>query len=388
VSLSEIRYQTAAVRMLRSAMAGDRVAHAYIFAGPRGVGKGLAARQFAKLLMCAKPRGSGEKLDPCDKCGHCTRIDRDTHPDLYWFRKEEDRNDFRLSIVTRRQGESSASPSVTVTESVVLHPMEAARTVTVLDDAELLNASAANALLKTLEEPSPHAVLILLCADASELPGTILSRCQWVRFNPLPEEFVEEKVREVLAAQAAKPPEKGRKAEAPRPIAREEIAFICRFAGVSIEQAVQLAGSGLWGLKRAILPGLEAMDEADALDKAEAIAGWAVTEARRRRVPKGTPEETAVRRSSARLALAVVASVFRDAAMVAVGASEAARLTNADQPDVIQALAAWSVESCGRAVSVLADAQAQIVRYVHVELATENALVQVSRLRPAVASRR
>jgi DNA polymerase III gamma/tau subunit len=371
--------------MLRSAVAGDRVAHAYIFVGPRGVGKGLAARQFAKLLMCAKPRGAGEKLDACDTCDHCTRIDRGTHPDLYWFRKEEDRNDFRLSVVTRRHSDESASPSVTVTESVVLYPMEAARTVTVLDDAELLNKSAANALLKTLEEPSPHAVLILLCADASQLPGTILSRCQWVRFGPLPEEFVAEKVREVLAAQAAHPPEKGRKAEAPRPIAREEIAFICRFAGGSIEQAVQLAGSGLWGLKRAILPGLAAMDEADALDMAEAIAGWAVTEARRLRVPKGTPEETAVRRSSARLALAVVASAFRDAAMVAVGSPEGAGLTNADQPDAIRLLASWSADACSRAVSILADGQAQIVRYVHVDLATENALVQVARLRHAAA---
>jgi len=388
VSLAEIRYQTAAVRMLRSAVAGDRVAHAYLFVGPRGVGKGLAAREFAKLLLCAKPRGSGEKLDACDKCAHCTRIDRGTHPDIYWFRKEEDRNDFRISIVARRVGEESASPSITVTESVMLHPMEAARTVTVLDDAELLNRYAANSLLKTLEEPSPHAVLILLCADASELPGTILSRCQWVRFGPLPEEFVAEKVREVLAAQAAKPPEKGRKAEPPRPIAREEIAFICRFAGGSIEQAVQLAGSGLWGLKRSLLPGLAAMDEADALDMAEAVAGWAVTEARRLRVPKGSPEETAVRRSSARLALAVVASALRDAAMVAVGSPEGAGLTNSDQADVIQSLAAWSAESCGRAVSILADAQAQILRYVHIELATENAFVQVSRLRPAVAARR
>jgi DNA polymerase-3 subunit delta' len=383
--LAEVRYQDAAVRMLRSAVAGDRVAHAYVFVGPRGVGKGLAARQFAKLLVCAKPRGSGEKLEPCDQCSHCTRIDRGTHPDLHWFRKEEDRNDFRLSIVTRRSGEESASPSVTVIESVVLHPMEASRTVVVLDDAELLNKHAGNALLKTLEEPSPHAVLILLCADASELPGTILSRCQWVRFGPLPEEFVAEKVREMLAAQAARPPEKGRKAEAPRPIAREEIAFICRFAGGSIEQAVHLAGSGLWGLKRAILPGLAAMDEADALDMAEAVAGWAVTEARRLRVPKGSPEETAVRRSSARLALAAVASAFRDAAIVAVGSPGAAGLTNADQAEVIQALAAWSAESCGRAVSVLADAQAEIVRYVHIDLATENALVQVARLRLAAA---
>jgi DNA polymerase-3 subunit delta' len=371
--------------MLRAAVAGDRVAHAYLFVGPRGVGKGLAAREFAKLLMCAGPRGSGDTLDCCGKCPHCTRIDRGTHPDLYWFRKEEDRNDFRISLVARRSGDA-ANPAITVTESVVLHPMEAPRTVTVLDDAELLNAPAANALLKTLEEPSPHAVLILLCADASQLPGTILSRCQWVRFGPLPEEFVAEKVRESLAAQEAEPPGKGRKPEPPRRAGADEIAFVCRFAGGSIEQALRLAGSGLWDLKRALVGPLAALDEAAAQDMAEAIGKWGAAEARRQRVPKASAEETAVRRSSSRLALAAVASAFRDAAMITAGATQAARLTNADQADALRALAAWPMESLGRAVEILADAQVQIGRYVHVELATENALVQVARVRLAVAS--
>ena len=386
MSFASIRYQGAAVEMLRAAVAGDRVAHAYLFVGPRGVGKGLAARAFAKLLMCAGPRGSGDTLDSCGKCPHCTRIDRGTHPDLYWFRKEEDRNDFRISLVTRRSGDA-ASPAITVTESVVLHPMEASRTVTVLDDAELLNAPAANALLKTLEEPTPHAVLILLAADASQLPGTILSRCQWVRFGPLPEEFVAEKVRESLAAQAAGPQARGKKPEPPRPTGADEIAFVCRFAGGSIEQALRLAGSGLWGLKRVLVGPLAALDEAAALDMAGTIAEWGAAEARRQRVPRSSPEETAVRRSSSRLALAAVASAFRDAAMMAAGAAQAARLTNADQADALRALAAWPMESLGRAVEILADAQAQIGRYVHVELATENALVQVARVRLAVASR-
>ncbi|MBE3099786.1 MAG: hypothetical protein IMZ44_21935 [Planctomycetes bacterium] len=386
MSFASVRYQDAAVGMLRAAVAGDRVAHAYLFVGPRGVGKGLAARAFAKLLMCAGPRGSGDTLDSCGKCTHCTRIDRGTHPDLYWFRKEEDRNDFRISLVTRRSGDA-ASPAITVTESVVLHPMEAPRTVTVLDDAELLNAPAANALLKTLEEPTPHAVLILLAADASQLPGTILSRCQWVRFGPLPEEFVAEKVRERLAAQAAAPQARGKKPEPPRPAGADEIAFVCRFAGGSIEQALRLAGSGLWGLKRVLVGPLATLDEAAALDMAETIAEWGAAEARRQRVPRSSAEETAVRRSSSRLALAAVASAFRDAAIMAAGVAQAVHLTNADQADALRALAAWPMESLGRAVEILADAQAQIGRYVHVELATENALVQVARVRLAVASR-
>jgi len=381
VSFAEVRYQDAAVRTLRAAVASDHVSHAYLFVGPRGVGKALAAREFAKLLLCPKPRGRSETLEPCDACDHCGRVARGTHPDLYWFRKEPDRNDFRINLVVRGRGDKSEDVATTVTESVVLHPMEAARTVTVLEDAELLNRAAANALLKTLEEPSPHAILILLAADASQLPGTILSRCQWVRFRPLPEEFVAEKLRALLAAKASAKAVKGRAAETPpRTVSAEEAAFICRFAGGSIEQALRLAESGLWDLKRRLLARLPEMDEAAALDLAEAIAEWGKAEARRRRAPKGKPEETAVRRASARLGLAAVAAAFRDAALVAVGAPESLRLLNADQRPVVESLAGWSPGTCERAVGLLADGQAQIARYVHVELATENALVQVSRL--------
>ena len=381
MSFAEVRYQDAAVRTLRAAVASDHVSHAYLFVGPRGVGKALAAREFVKLLLCPKPRGRNETLEPCDACDHCGRVARGTHPDLYWFRKEPDRNDFRINLVVRGRGDKSEDVATTVTESVVLHPMEAARTVTVLEDAELMNRAAANALLKTLEEPTPHAILILLAADASQLPGTILSRCQWVRFRPLPEEFVAEKLHALLAAKASAKAVKGRAAETPpRTVSADEAAFICRFAGGSIEQALRLAESGLWDLKRRLLARLPEMDEAAALDLAEAIAEWGKAEARRQRASKGTPEETAVRRSSARLGLAAVAAAFRDAALVAAGAPESLRLLNADQRPVVESLAGWSPGTCERAVGLLADGQAQIARYVHVELATENALIQVSRL--------
>jgi len=382
VSFAEVQYQDTAVRVLRAAVAGDRLAHAYLFVGPRGVGKGLVARELAKLLFCESPRGkTADALDPCDKCTHCRRVDRGTHPDLYWFRKEEDRNDFRMCLVARG---NESPPGATVIESVVLHPMEARRTVTVLDDAELLNRPAANALLKTLEEPSPHAVLILLCADASQLPGTILSRCQGVRFGPLPEEFVAGKVREALTARAAKTPPQGKKAEPPAAVSAEEIAFVCRFAGGSIEQAARLAGSGLWALKRQVLTQLPEMDAAAALDMAAAIDKWARDQAKQARVKVESPEGHALRRRASRLALAAAASAFGDAGVLA-GTGNAGRPINADQPTTIAALAGWPAEAIAQAVGILADAQAHIGRYVHTELATENALVQLSRLRPPAA---
>jgi len=379
VSLDDVQFQEAAIRMLRAAVAHDRVAHAYLFVGPRGVGKGRLAREFAKLLLCTSPKGGGaDGLDSCGACASCGRIDRDTHPDLYWFRKEPDRNDFRVALVVRGRGEG-APMGMTVTESVSLHPMEGTRTVTVLDDAELLNRVAANALLKVLEEPPPHAVLILLCADASQLPSTILSRCQWVRFKPLPETFVAKKLAESIASRTSQ--KTGAADEAPaRRVSKDEAAFVCHFAGGSVEQAEGLVRSGLWDLKRGFLPRLADMDEAAALDVADAIGRWSREQAKETNRSGEAREETALRRSLARLALAAAASAFRDAAVEA-GACGAAALTNADQPEVIKALAAWSADACDRAVGLLADAQEQIDRYVHTELATENALIQVARLR-------
>jgi len=379
VSFEAVQYQPSAVRMLRAAVVHDRMPHAYLFVGLRGVGKGLAARELAKLLFCASPRGSdADTLDPCGVCDHCRRVDRGVHPDLYWFRKEENRNDFRLGMVTRRQ-ETPAWLTVTVTESAALMPMEAGRTVTVVDDAELLNRSAANALLKTLEEPAPHAVLVLLCADASRLPGTILSRCQWVRFRPLPEEFVAEKVRQVLADRAAAAKDADEPPPGPTP---EEIAYVCRFAGGSIERAADLVGSGLWDLKRALVARLPDLGADAAFDMAEAIQEWGKALAKRDGVQYGSPEGNAVRRRAAGLALGAVASAFGDAALAAAGAKDGVRLINADQREVIRTLTAWSPDACARAVALLVDGQTQIRRYVHTELATENALLQVSRLRP------
>ena len=379
MSLDDVQFQEAAIRMLRAAVAHDRVAHAYLFVGPRGVGKGRLAREFAKLLLCTSPKGGGaDGLDSCGACASCGRIDRDTHPDLYWFRKEPDRNDFRVALVVRGRGEG-APMGMTVTESVSLHPMEGTRTVTVLDDAELLNRVAANALLKVLEEPPPHAVLILLCADASQLPSTILSRCQWVRFKPLPETFVAKKLAESIASRTSQ--KTGAADEAPaRRVSKDEAAFVCHFAGGSVEQAEGLVRSGLWDLKRGFLPRLADMDEAAALDVADAIGRWSREQAKETNRSGEAREETALRRALARLALAAAASAFRDAAVEA-GACGAAALTNADQPEVIKALAAWSADACDRAVGLLADAQEQIDRYVHTELATENALIQVARLR-------
>ncbi len=360
MSFEPIRYQQAALRALRAAVARDRLPQALLFTGPRGVGKGMAARALAQLLFCETPRETELGPDACGTCGPCRRVARGTHPDLAWFAKEPERNDFRIQLVARRDG----SPDVVVNESITLSPMEADRTVTVLDDAERLNAEAANALLKSLEEPAPHAVLILLCADAGRLPATIRSRCQTVLFRPLPAEFVAELVRGRPEAEGA---------------SAEEIAFVSRFAGGSVEQAARLVGSGFWALKREIVGRLASLDPAAALALAEDVAAWAKERVKAGKAKTGTPEETALRRESARLALAAAASALRDAAVIAGGAEEAVPLVNPGERPTLERLALRGREALVRAMEPLADGQAHILRYAHVELATENALVQAGR---------
>jgi hypothetical protein len=119
---------------------------------------------------------------------------------------------------------------------------------------------------------------------------------------------------------------------------------------------------------------------------AEAVVDWGKALAKRQGAKPGSAEANAVRRRTARLALAAVASAFGDAAILSAGGEGADRLVNADQRPVIQALAQWPPDAWARAVALLADGQTHVRRYVHPELATENALVQVSRLRPAGAA--
>jgi DNA polymerase-3 subunit delta' len=253
---------------------------------------------------------------------------------------------------------------------------------------------AANALLKCLEEPAPTALLILLCADASSLPGTVLSRCQWVPFRPLPEEFVARKLAEILKAPASRPAgRRGAKDEPPPPsVSADEAAFVCRFAGGSIEQAVNLAGNGLWPLKRELVDRLPRLDEAVAFEMGALIKKWADGRAKADRETSESREETALRRTAFRTALAAVVTVLRDALVVKAGAAADVPLTNRDQRETVDSLAGWPEDSLVRAVGLLVAAQAEIARYVHAELATENAFVQMSRLvgvqgAPAVPAR-
>ncbi|MHB8092890.1 MAG: DNA polymerase III subunit delta' [Syntrophales bacterium] len=150
--------------ILKSAMAANRVAHAYLFYGKEGVGKKTVASVFARALNCSAAD------PPCDVCPSCLKAEHKNHPNI-------------IEIVA--EGQFIKIAAVREIMATMAFRPEDGKRVFILQDADKMNAPAANALLKTLEEPSADNVLILTSARPHALPVTILSRCQALRFAPL-----------------------------------------------------------------------------------------------------------------------------------------------------------------------------------------------------------
>lgn len=167
MTFKEVVGHSRILERLRRAMASGRVAHAYLFVGPEGVGKSTVARAFALALTCPE-----EPAEGCGVCPSCKRIAAGSHPDVHVVEPEG----LTLKIEKVRD----------LQEALSYRPSAAPRKVAVLPKAERLNVQAANALLKTLEEPPGETVMVLVAPTASLLPATVVSRCERVAFAPIP----------------------------------------------------------------------------------------------------------------------------------------------------------------------------------------------------------
>ena len=166
MSFEGILGQERAVTQLKKALQSDRLAHAYLFHGPKGTGKKLMALEFTKALYCqAAPPGA------CDACATCRKIANRNHPDVLLI--EPEGAAVRIEAIRMIQNRLSYKP------------YESERTTIVIDGCEELTLPASNALLKTLEEPPGNALLLLLASRKEALPLTIVSRCRLLPFRPL-----------------------------------------------------------------------------------------------------------------------------------------------------------------------------------------------------------
>jgi DNA polymerase-3 subunit delta' len=194
--LSSVVAQTTAVETLRRALAGDRVHHAYLFDGPDGVGKERAAFGLAQALVCEK-RAPGA-TEACGVCSACTRSllregeRRPVHPDVAVLERGLYDKDMIGRSTPETQDISINQVRTIVLARAAFPPHEGRAKVFIVRRAEELSIAAANALLKTLEEPGQRTHFVLLSATADALLPTIRSRTQRVRFAALPEAIVTE----------------------------------------------------------------------------------------------------------------------------------------------------------------------------------------------------
>ena len=183
------------VEQLQRTVASERIAGAYLFVGPTGIGKETVARYFAQLIFCqqeAQPPGSPPvtgKGPVCGTCLACRKVDSGNHPDLQFIRPEGS----LLKIGQIRE----------LQKQIIYQPLEASRKVYILTDTERMNPEAENCLLKTLEEPPASSVLILLTSNLSALLPTTRSRCQILQFHAMPTQ----ELAEILADKFSVSPE-------------------------------------------------------------------------------------------------------------------------------------------------------------------------------------
>ncbi|MGH9143790.1 MAG: DNA polymerase III subunit delta', partial [Vicinamibacterales bacterium] len=162
------------IDLLSRSIAGGTLPPTLLFAGPSGVGKHLTALAVAQALNCTNIAGlkAEESSDACGRCAACTRIARGVHPDV-------------IFVAPGDSGAIKIDQVRDVIDRAQYRPFEGRRRVVVIDEADALVQPAQNALLKTLEEPTPSSVFILVTARPDMLLPTVLSRCPQLRFRPL-----------------------------------------------------------------------------------------------------------------------------------------------------------------------------------------------------------
>jgi DNA polymerase-3 subunit delta' len=304
------------------------------------VGKRLFAGELAKALLCENPRP--ERLEACGRCPGCVQVEAGTHPDFFAIARPEDSPNFPIDVMRE------------LSRHLSLKPVRGRGKVAIVDDADdlddpITNNAAANAFLKTLEEPPPGSVILLIGTSAERQLPTIRSRCQVVRFAPLSPEVVTE----LLQGNGVED-----KSLADR---------LVRLSGGSPGQALALADPALWDFRRALLKGLtQPRPDSVALAK-----DWA-------QFVEEAGKESATQRRRAALALRLLVDLLDDALRLGLGGD--ARVAEASELPVLRELA----ESAGpdRLLELLErclEADTQIDRRVQLVLVLEALLDALAR---------
>jgi DNA polymerase-3 subunit delta' len=223
-----IRGHDDVVDRFRRTFRSGRLASTYLFVGPEGIGKRRFARQLAQAVLC--PRMLLDTLAPCDACESCRLFMAGNHPDFEAVEREADRSELRIHLFV---GEKDHRNQEGLCHRLSLRPFLGGRRVAIIDDADDFNEESANCLLKMLEEPPPHSLLILIGTSALQQLPTVRSRSQVVSFRPLPPAELQQVL---LDEQIAEDP--------------AQAARLAQASGGSVGRARALAEPETWEIRR------------------------------------------------------------------------------------------------------------------------------------------
>lgn len=257
---ADVKGQEHVTRTLQNAIESGRVAHAYLFVGPRGIGKTTLSRLFAKALNCEK----GPTVTPCDECDLCREI----------------MNGSSLDVIEIDGASNTGVDNIRdLRDAVRFAPARARYKIYIIDEVHMLSAGAFNALLKTLEEPPSHALFIFATTEVDKLPSTIISRCQRFDLRRIPTAVIVDSLQHIATQEGVRVDQDAllaiaRGAEGGMRDALSALDQIISFKGDSVTEADVLAIFGLVsrrqleGLAGAILKGdmgtsLKVIDELD-----------------------------------------------------------------------------------------------------------------------------
>jgi DNA polymerase-3 subunit delta' len=240
MSWATVLNHESAVERFRRSVQTERLASTYLFVGPEGIGKRTFAMKLAEAILCET--NPEVELEPCGTCSGCQQVRAKTHPDLILISKPKDKAFIPVETFI---GDKEHRRRVGLCHDIGLKPFRGGRKIAIIDDADFLNQEGANCLLKTLEEPPPKSVLILLGTSEKRQLKTIVSRSQVIRFDPLTNA-------QVLQVLQSSPPQESE-------VAVEDLASA---SGGSVQMAFRLAEPEAMEFRRSWFEQLGSLDPA------------------------------------------------------------------------------------------------------------------------------
>ena len=292
---TDILAQDHIIDHFKKAMKADHLSHAYIFTGQDGIGKTLFAKEFIKALFC-----KNDEIDSCNSCLNCIRIEKNSHPDVLWTEIEEKAKFIKIENIRNLQ------------HSVRLSPLESDYKIFIIKDADRMNEEASNCLLKTLEEPSPNTIIILISNSIASIKETIRSRCQIIRFHPIPTHIIENQLAGKSDADANK------------------IGWASRFCSGSLGNALDLLDDNYYDINNDIVTRMTEPDMDNLVFAEEIIDSYLSSE-----------DSLEEKRQTLKRILHCILQLYRDLLIVKVRnghdvQQEKMSLVNADREDALQ----------------------------------------------------